>query len=183
MSGSEQEAARQQHPLVPDQQAPADTDKSIARHRRQLTVAIRDALGELNIQMSVLNRRFGGRIELRDVDWTCLHLINRYGPISPTALARRAGIHPATLTGILDRLQKSGWVVRDRDPDSPDRRAVTLRPVRERNAALFELFSGMNRRMDVLCAEYSESELEVIADFLRRTTTAGQESAEELTGD
>ncbi len=183
MSGSEQEAA-QRHtspPLVPDQQGTAD--KSTARHRRQLTVAIRDALGELTIQMSVLNRRFGGRIELREIDWTCLHLINRYGPISPTALARQAGIHPATLTGILDRLQKGGWVVRDRDPDSPDRRAVTLRPVRERNAALFDLFSGMNRRMDMLCAGYSESELEVIADFLHRTSTAGQESAEELTGD
>ncbi|AHH18434.1 putative transcriptional regulator, MarR family [Nocardia nova SH22a] len=135
---------------------------------------------DLNIQLSLLNRRFGGRVELKDVDWTCLDLINRYGPLSPTMLARRAGLHPATLTGVLDRLQKGGWIVRERDPESADRRAVILRSVRERNSELFALFAGMNSRMDELCADYSEAELEVIADFLRRAGAAGHEAAEEL---
>ncbi|MGY2093587.1 MarR family transcriptional regulator [Nocardia gipuzkoensis] len=118
---------------------------------------------------------------MRDVDWTCLDLINRHGPLSPTMLARSAGLHPATLTGILDRLEAGGWIARERDPKSADRRAVTLRAVRERNAELFEVFSGMNKRMDELCKHYSDTELEVIADFLRRTSMAGYESAEELT--
>jgi DNA-binding MarR family transcriptional regulator len=155
-------------------------DRAGARSRRQLTVAVKEALRDLNIQLSLLNRRFGGRVELRDVDWTCLDLINRHGPLTPTALARRAGLHPATLTGILDRLQKGGWIVRERDPESADRRAVTLRAVRERNSELFQVFSGMNNRMDELCDRYSEAELEVIADFLRQTGTAGRESADEL---
>ncbi|NKY84060.1 MarR family winged helix-turn-helix transcriptional regulator [Nocardia veterana] len=156
------------------------TDGPTAQQRRRLTVAVKDALRELNIQLALLNRRFGGQVELRDVDWTCLDLINRQGPISPSVLARRTGLHPATLTGILDRLQKGGWIVRERDPESNDRRAVTLRAVRERNAALFQVFSGMNRRMDQVLERYSAAELEVIADFLRRTGTAGVESAEEL---
>jgi DNA-binding MarR family transcriptional regulator len=155
-------------------------DRAAARHRRQLTVAVKEAVRDLNIQLSLLNRRFGGRVELRDIDWTCLDLINRYGPMAPTALARRAGLHPATLTGILDRLQNGGWIERERDPESTDRRAVTVRGVRERNSTLFEVFAGMNSRMDGLCDRYSEAELEVIADFLRRTCTAGHDSAEEL---
>ncbi|GAB2712287.1 MarR family winged helix-turn-helix transcriptional regulator [Nocardia thraciensis] len=155
-------------------------DRGAARRRRKLTVEVKDALRELNIQLSLLNRRFGGRVEVRDVDWTCLDLINRHGPMSPTELSRRAGLHPATLTGILDRLQRGGWIMREREPDSTDRRAVTLRAVRERNAELHEVFSGMNGRMDDLCGRYSTAELEVIADFLRRTRAAGHESAEEL---
>lgn len=148
--------------------------------RRQLTVAVKEGLRELNIQLSLLNRRFGSRVELKDVDWTCLDLINRHGPLTPSALARQAGLHPATLTGILDRLQKSGWIARERDPESTDRRAVTIRAVRERNAELFRILSGMNGRMDEVCGRYSEAELEVIADFLARTRAAGHESAEEL---
>lgn len=155
-------------------------NRGATRQRRQLTVAVKEAVRDLNIQLALLNRRFGGRIELRDIDWTCLDLINRHGPLAPTALARKAGVHPATLTGILDRLQKAGWIERERDPESTDRRAVTVRAVRERNSELFEVLAGMNSRMDQVCQHYSEAELEVIADFLRRTSTAGQDSAEEL---
>ncbi|WP_062994349.1 MarR family winged helix-turn-helix transcriptional regulator [Nocardia mikamii] len=158
----------------------SEADRAAAQQRRRLTVDVKDALRDLNIQLALLNRRFGGRVELRDVDWTCLDLINRQGPISPTALARRTGLHPATLTGVLDRLQKGGWIVRERDPEASDRRAVTLRAVRERNSELFQVFSGMNRRMDELLERYSETELEVIADFLRQTGTAGSDAASEL---
>lgn len=158
----------------------SEADRAAAQQRRRLAVDVKDALRDLNIQLALLNRRFGGRVELRDVDWTCLDLINRRGPVSPTALSRLTGLHPATLTGVLDRLQKGGWIVRERDPEASDRRAVTLRAVRERNSELFHVFSGMNRRMDEVLDRYSEPELEVIADFLRQAGTAGADSAAEL---
>ncbi|WP_305779418.1 MarR family transcriptional regulator [Nocardia nova] len=158
----------------------SEADRAAAQQRRRLAVDVKDALRDLNIQLALLNRRFGGRVELRDVDWTCLDLINRRGPVAPTALSRLTGLHPATLTGVLDRLQKGGWIVRERDPEASDRRAVTLRAVRERNSELFHVFSGMNRRMDEVLDRYSEPELEVIADFLRQTGTAGADSAAEL---
>ncbi|WP_067900000.1 MarR family winged helix-turn-helix transcriptional regulator [Nocardia vaccinii] len=156
------------------------TDQAAARRRRQLTNVVKDALRDLNIQMSLLNRRLSSKVELKDADWTCLDLLNRQGPLSPKELARRTGLHPATLTGVLDRLERAGWVARERDPHSPDRRAVTVRALRERNQELYRTLTGMNRRMDALCRDYSETELEVIADFLRRTAEAGHDSTEEL---
>ncbi|TMR89303.1 MarR family transcriptional regulator [Nonomuraea basaltis] len=153
-----------------------------ARQRRQLVRVVKEALRDLNIQLSLLNRQLGTQAELKDVDWNCLDLLNRHGPLSPSALARKAGLHPATMTGILNRLQKGGWIARDRDLDNPDRRAVTVQARRERNPELYRLFAGMNTEMDRLCEHYTGAELQLIADFLRRTTEAGHTATDQLAG-
>ena len=122
-----------------------------ARRRRQLTRAIKASLRELSNQLSLLNHHVSAHVDLNDTDLDCLELINRHGPLTPSALARRAGLHPATITGILDRLERGRWVARERDPT--DRRAVVVRALRDRNAELFHLYSGMNTAMDELCAK------------------------------
>src|SRR6266545_4170113 len=99
-------------------------DADAARRRRRLTTAIKESLRDLRNQLALLNHQVGARVELKDVDLDCLELISRHGPLSPSALARRAGLHPATVTGILDRLERGGWIARQRDPS--DRRAVTV---------------------------------------------------------
>jgi DNA-binding MarR family transcriptional regulator len=152
-----------------------------ARRRRQLTATIKQSLRELRVQLSLLNHRVGARLEINDVDLDCLDLISQHAPLGPSALARRAGLHPATMTGILDRLERGGWIARDRDPS--DRRAVVVRPRRGRSADVVRLYSGMNTAMDQICARYEDAELELLADFLRRTTEAGRRATDELAGD
>jgi DNA-binding MarR family transcriptional regulator len=144
---------------------------------------VKESLRELRNQLSLLNHQVGAKVALKDVDLDCLELIARRGPLSPSTLARSAGLHPATVTGILDRLQRGGWIVRERDPEAADRRAVAVRAVRGRNAELFRLYAGMNTAMDELCAGYTDAELELLADFLRRTTDAGRVATDELAGD
>lgn len=150
------------------------------RPRRRQTSAIRQALRVLAIQLSLLNHQVSARLELKDTDLDCLDLISRHGPLSPSALAQLAGLHPATLTGVLDRLQKGGWITRERD--AVDRRAVRVRALRERSGELLGHYAGMNTALEQICADYSEAELELIAGFLRRATDAGQAATVELTG-
>jgi DNA-binding MarR family transcriptional regulator len=152
-----------------------------ARRRRQLTRAIKESLRELSNQLSLLNHHVSAHIDLNDTDLDCLELINRHGPLNPSALARRAGLHPATITGILDRLERGGWVARERDPS--DRRAVVVRALRDRNAELFRLYAGMNTAMDQLCASYDDDQLQLLADFLDRTTNAGRTATDQLASD
>ncbi|WP_370939382.1 MarR family transcriptional regulator [Amycolatopsis sp. cg13] len=154
-----------------------------ARRRRRTTAALKESLRELRNQLSLLNHQVGGQLKLKDVDLDCLELISSAGPLSPSALARRAGLHPATVTGILDRLQRGGWIVRERDPDAADRRAVTVRAVPGRTQELFRVYSGMSSAMDDLCAGYTEDELMLIAGFLRRTAEAGRAATDELAGE
>jgi len=156
-------------------------DSDAAQRRRRLTAAIKQSLRALSIQLSLLNHQVGARAGLNDVDLDCLDLVARHGPLSPSALAERAALHPATVTGILDRLERGGWVARERDPS--DRRAVVVRARRERNPELMRLYSGMNSSMNDICAGYGDAELEVLADFLRRTIDAGRSATDKLSED
>jgi DNA-binding MarR family transcriptional regulator len=158
----------------------SSTPTTDARRRRRLTTTIKDSLRDLRIQLALLNHRVGANLELRDVDLDCLDLVSRHGPLSPSALARLAGLHPATMTGILDRLERGGWVARDRDPS--DRRGVTVRALRTRAAEVFRQYAGMNASLDEICAGYDEDQLELLADFLRRATHAGRDATQQLAG-
>lgn len=82
---------------------------------------------------------------------------------------------------ILDRLERGGWIARERS--SSDRRAILVRALRDRNAELVRLYSGMNSSMTEVCARYGDAELEVLADFLRRTVEAGRSATEKLAGE
>jgi DNA-binding MarR family transcriptional regulator len=150
---------------------------------RAKAVAMRDRLRALNAQIAALNHVVGSRLKLRDSDLDCLDLIARLGPIGPSELARRSGVHPATVTGILDRLQKAGWVVRERDPAAADRRGVVVRIRRERVGEVFREYAGMFGALTEICGEYSEAELELIGGFLERVAAAGRMAAEELSSE
>ncbi len=156
-------------------------DPATKRRRRRLVATIKESLRDLRIQLSLLNLQVSRRVELKDIDLECLELVNRQGPLSPSTLARRAGLHPATMTGVLDRLERGGWITRDRDP--ADRRSVVVSAVRDRSAQMFRLYSGMNTAMDKICAGYTADELAVLADFLHRATEAGRAAADDLATD
>ncbi|MFE6923019.1 MarR family winged helix-turn-helix transcriptional regulator [Nocardia sp. NPDC057663] len=152
-----------------------------ARHRRRLTARVKGSLRDVRGQLALLNRKVGTHLELKDIDFDCLDLVNSHGPLSPSALAKQAGLHPATLTGILDRLERGGWILRERA--TGDRRAVVVRSRPERLGEVYDLLSGMNTAVDNLCADYTPDQLELLADFLDRVVIAGRESAEGLDKD
>lgn len=52
-----------------------------------------------------------------------LHLWEADG-VNPVALARKAGLEPSTMTGLLDRMERAGFIVRRADPH--DRRALRI---------------------------------------------------------
>jgi DNA-binding MarR family transcriptional regulator len=68
------------------------------------------------------------------------------------------------MTGILDRLERGGWITRDRDP--ADRRGVIIQAARSRARDVLGLYAGMNTAMDEICADYTERDLELLAGFL-----------------
>jgi DNA-binding MarR family transcriptional regulator len=126
----------------------------------------------LSLQLGRLNEAVGGHLGLRGVDLILLDLVMTSGSMSPSEISAATGMHPATLTGLLDRLEQSGWVARQADP--ADRRRVLVEPVPDRGPDVVRGYGPMLRSLHELCRDYSAEELEVILDFLRRATAAGE---------
>ncbi|MEZ0113349.1 DNA-binding MarR family transcriptional regulator [Catenulispora sp. EB89] len=148
-----------------------------SRERRRTMNQITDTIREMGVVMTVLNLRAGEQVGLRDVELKALDVLMRDGAMSAKALGQRLGIHPATMTGILDKLEKSSWVTRERSPE--DRRVVLIEPVRERVGEIVRLFTGMNTMAVGLLDRYDDEKLEAIAGFLDSMVTMAKEASKE----
>ena len=155
----------------------SSTDAAASRERRRTMNQITDSFREMAVVMTVLNLRAGEQVGLRDVELKALDVLMRDGAMSAKALGQRLGMHPATMTGILDKLEKSGWVTRERSPE--DRRVVLIQPVRERVGEIVRLFTGMNTTAMELLDRYDTEKLETIAEFMDTMVGMAKEASKE----
>ncbi|MEU6860016.1 MarR family transcriptional regulator [Glycomyces sp. NPDC046736] len=142
------------------------------------TADVTEHLRELTVQLRLLNHQVSDRLGLQDVDLECLDLINRTGPLTPSALARAADLHPATLTGVLDRLEHAGHIRRDRVPT--DRRAVHLTTDPERAGQVLALYQPYRDAIADVCKNFTPAQLTTIAAFLTAVTQAGKAATDAL---
>ena len=140
----------------------------------ELTLALREVRGRLGgVLQSV-----GERIDLAPVEMDFLDLISRKAPTTPGELASTTGLSPATVTGILDRLEEGGWIKRTRDVG--DRRRVLVDVEIKRAPELGRLYGGMLGRLHDILEQYPDEQLQVLVDFLKQVRDAGDSSIEEL---
>ncbi|MHC9292403.1 MarR family winged helix-turn-helix transcriptional regulator [Mycobacterium sp. LTG2003] len=140
---------------------------------------LRNALRALRIELAIGTRRVAAVTGLKESDLDVLDVLARHGAQSPTALARRMGIHPATMTGVLTRLEKAEWIVRRRD--ETDRRALQVEP--SGFDRLTEIYRGANERLETIAAELDPDAAAIILDYLGRVCEAVREASAELVND
>ena len=136
------------------------------------------ALRDLTARLHQLNDAVGDCVDLSGTDLEVLDLVGRHGPMTPGTLSSMTGIHPATLTGVLDRLERGGWLLRN--PDSDDRRRVQLEARLDRGGELARLYAPMLRSINELCSAYTAEQLSIIAQFISDVAQAGEGAAQEV---
>lgn len=100
--------------------------------------------------------------------FTVLMLLNRFPeePCTPAALAEEAGVTRATMTGLIDTLEKDALVVRE--PDPGDRRTVHVRLTSEGRAFIEKVLPDYFRCVSQIVAPLSEPERTQLARLLQK---------------
>ncbi|RFU87122.1 MarR family transcriptional regulator [Streptomyces triticagri] len=107
-----------------------------------------------------------------------LELLERLGALTAKELAERTGLRPASVTGLVDRLEAKGYVRRVKHPTDKRRVLIEFRP--EKLAEVAPLFDDWAREVHALYEEFSTEELETITRFLRGSTARQREAAARL---
>lgn len=97
--------------------------------------------------------------------------------LSPHQLAERAGVTRATVTGLLDGLEREQLVSRHSDPD--DKRRIHVRLTRSGQTLSARLFDQQTQWIASLFADISTAERQVLGTLLQRVwsrTDAGRTS-------
>ncbi|MDZ4779653.1 MAG: MarR family transcriptional regulator [Planctomycetia bacterium] len=89
-----------------------------SKFERRMLAALRRIVHAIDLHSRELLEQF----EVTAPQLVCLHVLAGDGELSSRALAAKVHVNPSTIVGILDRLQKKGFVQRRRD--ERDRRTV-----------------------------------------------------------
>ena len=111
-----------------------------------------------------------------------LDLLERFGPLTAGELSKRSGLAPASVTGLINRLERKGFARRIAHPS--DRRSILVEVDAERlYARVAPLFGDWVRSLQELYAGYTDDQLEVILHFLTEAARRQQEATARLTDD
>jgi DNA-binding MarR family transcriptional regulator len=87
---------------------------------REITYQIRRLIQAGEIYTKELNRKY----LISAAQLNCLMALFEHGPLSLSQIARYMMVKSSTVTGVVDRLEQKGLVIRMRN--SPDRRVITI---------------------------------------------------------
>ena len=148
------------------------------KDRPSLLEALMGALRDVSGQSVVYSQAVAARLGVNSTDLECLGHITARGPITAGGLAEATGLTSGAITGVIDRLERAGYAVRQADPG--DRRKVLVRASPAVQARVAPLFAPMARAAEAALSPYSDEELQLLLGFLDRAQQAGLAAMAEL---
>jgi DNA-binding MarR family transcriptional regulator len=138
-------------------------------NREDVIQAINQKFREMSTETIMFHQAIADVLGLHITDHKGLDLIYRYGPMPAGRLAELTGLTTGAVTGIIDRLEKAGYVRRVNDPK--DRRITIIEPTRNKKLErkLEAIFTPISIRMHKLLSSYSDNELAFLFDVLTKS--------------
>jgi DNA-binding MarR family transcriptional regulator len=143
-------------------------DRNAGDDRHELALLLR----RLSVELDAVGQRFAelhglGRTDVRALV-AIMDAARAGSALTAGGLGSAVELSSASVTALVDRLERAGHVHRVRDPD--DRRRVVLGMTDSAMAAGGEFFGGLQRDLMAAMSDYTDDELAVIRRFLAEMT-------------
>ncbi|KAA2262946.1 MarR family transcriptional regulator [Solihabitans fulvus] len=112
----------------------------------------------------MFHARIAEQMGLSGTDHKCLDLAMRSPePLTAGQIAERSGLSTGAVTGVIDRLERAGFVRRVRDPH--DRRKVLVEVAKFDEKKYAHLFEGLVTNLERVLSQFTPEEWDVIARY------------------
>lgn len=146
---------------------------------RSLRSALLDSLErgfrEVSTAGIMLHQVVAERLGLNITDHKCMGMLCELGPLSAGKLAELTGLTTGAITGVVNRLERSGYARRVRN--LKDRRNINVEAlnVTEFNERMETLLGPLRRRMRSLSSGYSVEEMTLIGEFMKEAVAISRD--------
>jgi len=131
--------------------------------RAALMQELEHAVRRASAQGVIFGQTVANHAGISNSDMDCLDFLVMESRVTAGRLAEMTGLTTGAITGVVDRLEKAGFVRRERDAD--DRRKVFIAPIPENIAKFGRLYEHMQRAMLKEWETYSDAELKLLLRF------------------
>lgn len=132
----------------------------------------------LGTRTVLYQQQVASSLGLYNNDFISIDILHEKGPITAGELSKLTGLTTGSVTALIDRLEKSGYVRRENDPK--DRRKVIIVPLYEDKEEVSNTYLKLHASMIDLASSYSEEELELITQFLSKASAVLEEQILDL---
>lgn len=134
-------------------------------------------LGELARELRQFNglgasffRAASSRTGMTVTDMQVIDILHSTGPATAGQLADLTGLTTGAITGMLNRLEESGLVHRERDPNDGRRVIVRLAPdEKEEMREINSIFDSPGKAWDEMASHYDDEQIAFLLKFLKRS--------------
>jgi DNA-binding MarR family transcriptional regulator len=156
------------------------SDSSMNRNisRDQLVAQLRSEVRAAQAAVAAVDHAVAQRLGVNATDHRCLDILDQRGALTAGALADALGLSRTATTAVIDRLEARRYVRRQRNRADRREVLVTLTPLLYRRARQLH---GEGADVAAQLERYSDAELALLHDFVRRDRQLNEQRARRLT--
>lgn len=140
--------------------------------------AVMAAMRRASAMGVLISNAVAAKVGLSPVDLECLDYVVEHGAVTAGQISARSGLTTGAVTGLIDRLEKAGFV--KRKPSESDRRKVIVVPESDSVRKLEATYLPVVEAMEKTLSAYAPAELDLIARFLNDASSASEAAIRDI---